>query len=68
MATNEKPLRKFWYYWTYIGNYSEGVREATATEPSEVIRNLHNIYSEDFRKKACIYVFDVPPVAKHAPR
>ena len=59
-------MKKFWVLWTYSANYSR-VFELSASSPEEAAKAATCIYSDDFHKKATVYVFDRPPVFTKAP-
>lgn len=55
-------MKKYWILWTYIANHSEKPFEVKANSAREASELLLECYSEDFRKKAKLYVFDREPV------
>ena len=52
---------KFYVMWTYIGNYSP-LSEVYADSAEDAVKMETRFFSDDFHKKANIYVFDKPPV------
>jgi len=47
--------------WTYIANYSD-VFKVKANSPEAAREIVYSWYSEDFRAKGKIYVFDTAPL------
>jgi len=54
-------MKKFYVIWTYIGNYSN-VMELFGNTAEDILKSLYGFYSEDFKKKANIYIFENPPI------
>jgi hypothetical protein len=55
-------MTKFWILWTYIANYSERPIPVEAKNAREAARLGTCYFSDDFQKKATVYVFDREPV------
>jgi hypothetical protein len=55
-------MKTYYILWTYIANYSERLVKVQANNPEEALKNSIGYFSEDFRKKATVYVFESPPV------
>lgn len=55
-------MKTYWVMWTYIANYSERPIKVTAESPEHAIKLTTGYYSDDFKKKASVYVFDREPV------
>ena len=54
-------MKTYWIVWTYLGNYSKPL-EIMADSPEAAAKVPLSFYSDDFRAKASIYVFEAPPV------
>ncbi len=54
-------MKTYWLLWTYIANYSDKPLRVQAKDPKEAADSLRRMYSDDFAKKATIYVLDVEP-------
>lgn len=54
-------MNTYWVMWTYIANYSKPIR-VEAKDADEAIKLTCGYFSDDFHKKASIYVFDREPV------
>ncbi len=54
-------MKTYYILWTYIANYSE-LHKVRADSPELAIKSFTGCFSEDFQKKAKIYVFDAPPI------
>lgn len=55
-------MKSYWLIWTYIGNYSEKPFHALAASAEAAASLLYEAFSDDFRAKGKVYVFEVPPV------
>lgn len=53
-------MKTFYVIWTYIANYS-AVHEVQGESAHLVAENVVRGFSDDFAKKATVYVFDRPP-------
>lgn len=56
-----EKLKPYWIIWTYIANYSSRPHKLYAESPEAAVAELLGMYSEDFKAKAKVYVFDSPP-------
>ena len=59
-------MRKFWVIWTYIGNHCEKPWTRHGDSAEEVLEEVLNGFSEDFRKRGKVYVFDKEPIVTHS--
>ncbi len=55
-------MQDFWVMWTYLGNYSDEPYKLKAESAQKAADVFLNGFSEDFRKKGSVFVFDKPPV------
>ncbi len=55
-------MRPYWLIWTYIANYSEKPFRVTAANPEAAAEVLYGAFSNEFRAKAKVYVFESEPV------
>lgn len=53
-------MKKFWIMWTYFANYGGPILVGAET-PDEAVKFVSSAYSEDFKERADVYVFDSPP-------
>lgn len=53
-------MKDYYLLWTYEANYSRCLR-VTAESPEHAIHCMCGFYSDDFKKRATIFVFDHPP-------
>ncbi len=60
-------MRTYWILWTYIGNYSDKVIKVEAQDSEHALEAATGFYSDDFQKKATVYVFDREPVLTKIP-
>jgi hypothetical protein len=60
-------VNKYWILWTYIGNYSDRPYVVQAETPQKAAESILEIYSDDFKAKGKVYVFDKEPVLVSAP-
>lgn len=54
-------MNKYYLMWTYIANFG-GPWERWANTPEEAVEHLRLGFSQDFRDKGTVYVFDTPPI------
>lgn len=54
-------MKTYYVLWTYIGNHSN-LLKIEADSAHAALGKATTNFSEDFRKKGKVYVFDVPPV------
>ena len=52
-------MTEYFVIWTYIANYGKMV--VHATNQHEAAEKVRAGFSDDFRKRGTIYVFDSPP-------
>lgn len=55
-------MKDFWILWTYLGNHCNSPFKYHGEDPQEAVDVLNSYFSEDFKEKATIYVFDCPPI------
>lgn len=55
-------MNTYYVLGTYLGNYSERPWEMMAKSLEQAADNLRHFFSQDFRAKGTVYVFDTPPV------
>lgn len=53
-------MRDYWVMWTYIANYG-GPTRVKAESPKAAAKHIYDCYSEDFKKKGVVIVFDNEP-------
>ncbi len=54
-------MKDFYVIWTYIGNYSK-VQKIEAKDELEAAERATYCFSNDFKQKGTVYVFDRSPV------
>lgn len=59
--------RKFWVLWTYSTNYIDKPQVVEADGPDETLDWVVGHFSDDFQRKATVYVFDRGPVLVRKP-
>lgn len=53
-------MKQFYVLWTYIANFSRLI-PVKAENAERALMESCGYFSEDFRKKATVFVFDSPP-------
>lgn len=53
-------MKTFYVFWTYIANY--GYSQIEARDEEHAAKIIYDGFSDDFRQKGEVYVFDKPPV------
>jgi hypothetical protein len=59
-------MKDYWVMWTYVANFSPLIH-IYATTPEAALAKATCVFSDDFRKRASVYVFDVEPVLERLP-
>lgn len=55
--------KTYWVLWTYVANYSERLLEVGGcASPEDAAKRATVFFSDDFHKKATVYVFDQKPM------
>ncbi len=58
-------MKTFYVLWTYIANHSERIYQVQAETAEKARDFILEVYSDDFKQKGRVYVFDQLPVATH---
>lgn len=53
-------MNQFYVLWTYSANFSR-LMPIQASDAAEAVKATCGYFSDDFKKKATVYVFDTPP-------
>lgn len=53
-------MKQFYVLWTYIANFSRVIPVKSDT-PENAAKETCGYFSDDFKKKATVFVFDSPP-------
>jgi hypothetical protein len=53
-------MRTYYVIWTYAANYSK-VMPIQAASAQQAAQAATSLFSDDFREKGSVYVFDTPP-------
>jgi hypothetical protein len=64
----DKTPKKYWVLWTYLANHSERPIEVEAETALHACQLATSIFSDDFKQKGTVYVFDTAPVFVRRPR
>jgi hypothetical protein len=54
-------MKRYWILWTYIANYNSIPLTVTADSPMRAAEVVFEGFSEEFREKATLHIFDRPP-------
>lgn len=58
----ENENKTYYLMWTYLGNHSDKPMRVEALSPEVAVNCLLEFFSDDFRAKGTIQVFDHEPV------
>lgn len=58
-------MKTYYVLWTYIANHSSRIWKIRAASSDAAKQHIIRGFSDDFRTKGTVYVFDRPPVDTH---